>query len=293
MSEAQAIPTLQDFLDAPIEQVIEVAPKSVVYAPGGTRRSAVYHQIKPWSHEYALWGWLEMLRCAELIFQHGVDNVFIPLYMSGHVREADGDPTALIQMVKRYLTHPDILAAFNSYGRKVRLIDYDDIPSLAEVGQVFSDTLSPTSPQTLWLTTSISPDSRWNALFAARTVKQVATRADAMLALYGELIPPVSLLLGFGKPNFNPELFPVLLEGEIRGYWSQQVGFGLSAKQLRQVFYDFAYTRETWQKDKTNRAAEAEDDRALWESEFILGLGRRIGPFWYPDVSNYPLETSA
>ena len=48
------------------------------------------------------------------------------------------------------------------------------------------------------------------------------------------------------------------------------------------MFYDYAYLRPTWRADKLDRAKAALAHREAWEDGPILGLGMRLGPFWYP-----------
>jgi len=65
-------------------------------------------------------------------------------------------------------------------------------------------------------------------------------------------------------------------------YWSQRPGFRLDERQLRRILYDYAYTRRTWREDKTGRAEKALAHRSVWERGPTIGLGVRLGPFWYP-----------
>lgn len=303
-----AIPTLAEFLAWSISDIASglsvadtcsgdtsagkrsIVPASMVYAPGGTRRSAVFHGIKPWTPEYVEWGWLETLRCVDLIFRFGVEHVFLPLIMSGHVREYGGDATHLMQMLTRFLTNAKMLDKVAEFGWRVRLVNFDDLPDLERASRAFEAATSDGSQQVLWLMTTTDPESHWRAVFQNARQGKFATREQAICAMYGEYVPLISLYLGFGKPTVNPELFPPLLQGDIQCYWSQQAGYSLTEKQLRMILYDYAFLRQTWQQDKTSRAAQAEADQALWESEFILGLGRRIGPFWYPDMQGYPTD---
>jgi hypothetical protein len=81
---------------------------------------------------------------------------------------------------------------------------------------------------------------------------------------------------------FSFELIPPLLVGQVQGYWSQQPGYSLTEAQLRTIFYDYAYLRPTWREEKLERAREALVHRQAWEEGPILGLGMRLGPFWYP-----------
>ena len=82
-----------------------------------------------------------------------------------------------------------------------------------------------------------------------------------------------------------PDLFPPLLMDDVQCYWSQQAGYSLTEQQFRRIVYDYAYLRQTWQEDKTERAKAAMAHQEIWERETIVGLGKRLGPFWYPDLS--------
>jgi hypothetical protein len=79
------------------------------------------------------------------------------------------------------------------------------------------------------------------------------------------------------------ESVPTAVIGVLHCYWSQQPGYSLDQEQLRTILYDFAYVRPTWQVDKTGRAEQVLAQRKLWEQRRIIGLGKRVGPFWYPD----------
>ncbi len=56
----------------------------------------------------------------------------------------------------------------------------------------------------------------------------------------------------------------------------------MDEKQLRAIFYDYAFLRQTWKEDKSGRADKALAQRELRERGDVLGLGTRKGPFWYP-----------
>ena len=111
---------------------------------------------------------------------------------------------------------------------------------------------------------------------------QACTRAEAIHALYGEDVPLITLYLAFGKPTISADLLPPLLAGPVQCYWTQRPGYQLTTDELRLVLFDNAFLRKTWREDKTGRAEQAMATRAAWEQGPILGLGMRIGPFWYP-----------
>jgi hypothetical protein len=122
---------------------------------------------------------------------------------------------------------------------------------------------------------------------------QLPTRADAIRVLYGEDIPPATLYLAFGKPMISLALIPPLLVGQLQCYWCQQPGFTLTETQLRTILYDFAYLRPTWRAEKLERAKQALAHREAWEEAPILGLGMRLGPFWYPAPMTSPAWSRA
>jgi hypothetical protein len=111
--------------------------------------------------------------------------------------------------------------------------------------------------------------------------------------MYGEDVPPIDLCFSFGKPMISPDLFPLLLMNNVQCYWSQQAGYSLTDQQFRKVLYDYAFLRNTWQQNKAARAKEAYAHREVWEREFIIGLGTRLGPFWYPASQESEAESSA
>src|SRR5262249_25453978 len=57
------IPTLDEFLAAPIEAVRTVAPETVILGVGGTRRRAILAGLSTTSDEYAQWTREQMLAC--------------------------------------------------------------------------------------------------------------------------------------------------------------------------------------------------------------------------------------
>jgi hypothetical protein len=284
------IPTLEQFLLSPLKNIIETVPNSIVYAPGGTRRSALFQNIEPWTREYIQWAQAGTINCLELIFRHGVRHIFLPLFMSRHVQEITDLEKELARPASYFVASDSMLEAYCARGWRVRLTGGDFSPHLREAQARLRAETPASSQKTLWWTASLGIQAQWETIFASIAGKHIQSTADAIRAVYGEDVPPITLFLGFGKPFVSPELFPPLLQGDVQCYWSQQIGYSLTERQLRMILYDYAYLRQTWSEDKTARAAQAQADRALWESEYILGLGRRIGPFWYPTIDGCPTE---
>jgi len=285
MSSTLAMPTQAEFLAASVETVAAVAPRSMVYAPGGPRRSAAFSGIEPWSAEYLRVLLAKFAESLEVIFRYGINHVFTPMLMVSHVKEVEDTVHQLIVPLVHLITDPYLIDICRKHGWRLRIATsaYEDIL------QPFMDQLEQNTTKdaahTWWITCTPSYESWWSSLVALAKSDQVSTRADLIRALYREEVPPIRLCLSFGKPTISPDLFPPLLMDEVQCYWSQQVGTDLTEQQFRKVLYDYAYLRQTWRKDKSARAKEAMAQRKTWEQELIIGLGKRLGPFWYPDLS--------
>jgi hypothetical protein len=73
-----------------------------------------------------------------------------------------------------------------------------------------------------------------------------------------------------------------LFGGDTHCYFYQRPGYALSEEEIRTIIYDYAFQRRTWVSDKSGRYAGVEAQRHVWDRGLILGLGRRVGNFWYP-----------
>ena len=67
---------------------------------------------------------------------------------------------------------------------------------------------TPQSAQhTVWWYASTTPDGYWAEVFAAVRRAQAGTQAELIRAIYGEDVPPATLLVSFGKPMIVLPLF--------------------------------------------------------------------------------------
>lgn len=282
------VPSLKEFLAAPLEEVAKIAPATMVYGVGGTRRQAVFAGLEPWSNAYVRWAREQTLRSADLIFRHGVRNLVVVGFTPDNLREIDRDSAYFIEGAKWVIAGDDALSDYARLGWRVRLLGAESIPEL----KATADRLRAATPSqythTFYWNVVPNIDSPWHELLAAAQRTKATTREEVTQALYGEVIPPATLYLAFGKPMLSLAVIPPLLIGQIQGYWSQQPGYTLTETQLRTVFYDYAYLRPTWQEEKTSRAKEALAQRKAWEEGPLLGLGMRLGPFWYPAPMTSP-----
>jgi len=275
-------PSLAAFLDAPVDQVAKVAPETLIYTTGGTRRSAVLAGISPESDEYARWTRERMIACFELFFHFGVRHIFNTLIRPNQFAEVGRYRERLLDWVDWGVAGPEALADYARLGWRVRLIGTMSVPKLQAIAKRLRAATLEQSTRTVWYHVISEPDEPWQLLLAAAQQAQARTQREAIRALYGEDVPLAKLYLSFGKPIFVADLLPPLLAGEVQSYWIQQPGYLLDEQLLRRILYDYAYLRPTWTRDKSARYADVEAQRPLWDQAPTLGLGRRIGAFWHP-----------
>jgi hypothetical protein len=168
-------------------------------------------------------------------------------------------------------------------GWQVRLIGASSWPELEKT----ADILARSTPRNdngpcVWFTVAGQPEARWDELFRTAATYHFGNRAEAIRVLYGQDIPLAEVFIGSGKPQVFASIVPPLLVGNLQCYWRQHLGYDLDERTLRTILYDYAFLRKTWEADKTGRAEQALRYRHAWEDPPVVGLGIRLGPFWYP-----------
>ena len=282
-------PDLEAFLNAPHQEVASVAPETLVFAPGGTRRSAAFAGIQPESEAFVHWSRRQVSAVFTLMFAHGVRHIFMALFTQSQYDEVTaGYREQIVDSIKWGVAGLEALAEYDRLGWRVHLWGAEQVPALASAVSALQERQPGHSDCNLWWFISPQPDWLWRWQARAFSQHRVETQAQAIHALYGETIPPASLFLSFGKPIVSPDLFPPLLMGKLQCYWSQRPSYDLDQRQFRSILYDYAYQRATWRADKTGRAEEALAYQALWENGPTLGLGTRVGPHWYPAPTPSP-----
>jgi hypothetical protein len=275
-------PNLEAFLAAPSEDVAAVAPKTIIFAPGGTRRRAALAGISPQSEAYAHWSRRQMIDCCARWFEHGVEHLFMNVLRPAQLAEIGYYRSRVLNWLDWGLAGDDALADYARNGWRVRLLGAEPIPELRDAARRLLAASSAASGPTLWFFVVPTPDAPLLRLLSAIQQLPEPSLEAIFRTLYGEPIPLATMFVGFGKPLLAPDLLPPLLAGELQCYWHQRPGYDLDAQTLRQIIYDYAYLRSTWVPDKSARYEEILAQRTVWEQPVVLGVGRRVGSFWYP-----------
>lgn len=270
-------------------QIRALAPETIIYTPGGTRRQAALAGIEPHSDAYVYWLRTRMLASLDAISAMNVKHVFQGLIRSSHFAERSAYRERLFTWGEWFLAGTEAIEDWQRRGWRVRLTGVEDIPEMQAVAETLQATTDPDGDVTIWFYMYASLESQWQTILKAMHKLANPTRAGLIQAIYGETIPPASMYISSGKTLVAPDALPLLLMGEMHCYWMQQPGYALDTDSLEAMIVDAMHTRKTWQADKTDRYQHVDEQRALLERMHVLGLGRRIGPFWYP-VSEGAME---
>lgn len=277
-------PTLDQFLAAPAADVAAVAPRTLMFAAGGTRRDAALHgfDVGRYSDELARFSMERFTGTAGRCFALGVKNIVAITVRSAQLQEVGPYRDYIIEGATRALGEI-ALPLYRQIGCRVRLLGHDRFPMFAELAARLVAETDPASPHTIWWLVTESNEETWERVIAA--AQGVRSFTELNERYFGESVPPVELFLSFGKPFVSPENMPLPLFGaDAQCYFYQRPGYNLTEHELRTIFYDYAYTRRTWTADKSSRYAGLAAQQDVWAQGPILGLGGRLGPFWYPHL---------
>lgn len=275
-------PSLKEFLCAPVEQVRAVAPQTMIYAPGGTRRQAELAGISFQSEDYPAWSRQRMVETIAALAHVGVRHIVMNLFRPSQLAEVGRYRERLLAWLEAGLASEQAIAVWQARGWRMRMLGVETLPELQPAAARLVAETTPAAELTVWWYLCATPETPWAMLGQAAELAGRLGQRAAIEALYGEPIEPASLYIAFGKPIIAFDIIPPLLAGEMQCYWTQRPGFNLDEPTLRHILYDCAYLRPTWQQDKSIRYADLPQQRAHWQQPRVLGLGERVGAFWYP-----------
>lgn len=281
---SENFPSQNDFINSPVEVIRNEAPKTFIYAASGTRRAAALAGIPAAGEAFAQWTQGQLFDRVEMIFDHGVEHLCMPMLGPSQFEETTGEYREhLWRWFREGLAGSMAIKHYRKKGWRVRIAFSDYMPELKESGQRLIRETPQKSAKTLWCFVIPTFEQTWEWVLDATQKAKASNYAGAIRALYGDDIPSATMYLSTGKPLISTLQLPPLLISEVaQCYWSQRPGYSLTQRQFRQMIYDSAYARKTWKKDKSGRAEEILANRQIWENGSIFGLGERMGSFWYP-----------
>ena len=273
---------LQTMIEIPRAQVRELAPQTVVWAAGGTRRQAVIEGIDLASGYYD-WSWRRQLGGAALFFDLGVQTLFAPILGPPQAREVGPYREKLFGVLQR-LGDDTSLEAYRAMGARVRFYGQQHVPGMDELAAHVEAATRDLGPHTLWWSMVVEHEEEalWDAMQAG--MRSAATSLSAVVrAFYGEAVAPVDVFIGFSKPQAG-YLMPPLLGERAALYWTVFPSYAMTEEHLRTIFWDYRFGRATWRADKSRRydALLTSSLAQRYEQSLILGVGQRIDQFWYP-----------
>ncbi len=280
--EEPIVPDRATFLTAPDTEVAAVAPATAVWILSGTRRRAAMEGI-PLDDTYIEWSRKQMVENISIFFRLGIRHLIMPSFGPNQMAEGGQYGERILDWAIQALAGPTMLAEYRRRGWRARLLVPSPVPALHEAAARLAQEPAPSGAPTVWFYFVTDHSDPWRDLLDAVHRTGAQTYAEAQQAVYGEEIPAAALLLGFGKPVVGTTLVPPLLLGPaIQCYWTQRAGAQLTEAMLREILYDYAYTRHTFQPDHQARYEQPADQQALWDTTAVLGLGVALNGFWYP-----------
>jgi len=272
------------FCNLPAEKKAEYAPESMIFAAGGTRRAAMLAGITD-QKEYVLWSATQMLKCFSLFAQVGIRHIITHAITPKQWQEDTPEyREALIEMVRLGLTNGEFISELKSKNWHACIIGDSYMSGIKPIAEELDRLSGVDNPSlSIYFTTTSKYTSHWDGMIKA-IANGHKTQDEIIEAQYGYAIPPVKLYIGYGKPELSPAICPPsisAMEG-VHCYWLQKPGYVTDQRSVLAILYDYAVTRRTWMRDKSNRTEKVLAHRDEFSQKMILGLGKRLGPFWYP-----------
>lgn len=178
------------FLAGPISAVRNVAPPTVILAAGGTRRRAALDGVTANSPDYMQTARKQMLEAVDLLVDHGVRHVFVPILVDGNfLEQTSGYREKLLGWLAQGLVDEAAVGFYAVRGWRVRLVGAELLPELAGAAQILRERTDDSSERCVWFTAMPTSEAAWDITLRAALRHQACSRRDAILALYGRDIP--------------------------------------------------------------------------------------------------------
>lgn len=302
------IPSLEDFLSLPTEEVAKLVKESgnkvVVFPINGTRRWYVLeHGDKEFDDPVAAYMDISMNRHVELyklFFDHGVHTLMTPVIGPEILETRD----AYMQKIgadglERLVTHPAFLSFYEEYGVRVRFYgEYrkhlKDTPyeHLSDLFENITETTAKNDHFRLFFG-AFADNLNATSAVAELSVKfykahgEIPSREKIVEMYYGEYIDKANIFIGFDRlATFD---YPLINWGEEDLYFMVAPSSYLDDEQLREILYDHLYTRRVLEVEYM----AAKEERIIPVHEFYaqnrkltLGVGKLLQGTWIPKLKN-------
>ncbi len=281
------IPELSTFMNWNNEQVADIAPETVLFAPAGTRRRAALDGIP--RSEYSSWAIRELGESVALLFKNGARNIITPLLGPRQLSDPQEEyRNQVIKWISEQSTSEELKTLSELHRYNLRLIGpatrYNN--TLKQASIKLKERSYNTNNPTLWMYVVQNDEEPWEEAFETAISHNTKIRSDIARILYGEDIKPVSLYIGFGRLTFHPNLIPItLFSQDIQCYWTTKAGFRISHNSLRKILYDSIFSRARNNEERITRNYYAQELEYHWNKEVIIGLGWSEHGFWIPKTN--------
>lgn len=282
----QQPPSLEAFLELSDDAVAEVAPTTLVYASSGTRRRAALEGVELNNDAYMRWTRPRFVATIARLFRAGARHVIVPTLGPRQLAETGVYRDRLVGWTSAFMAGPEMCADYVSRGWRVRFMHTPAaFPELQHAASTLIQSTPSNAQHTLWCYVIADEQDPWQDIIQAAKRASPTTAAELRVALYGEAIPPATLLIGGGQLVIRAGMLPpALLSPDLHLYWTQRAGFELTDGMIRRIWYDYAYGRQTWQANRMSRYQSLEQNRALWDTTAVIGVGQQRDGFWYPEA---------
>lgn len=281
--------SFEEFCVLPPEEIAQNIPSSMIYAAGGTRRAATLAGIKG-QDGYVKWSAEQLLISFGLFAKYGIRHIVTHAIVPTQWDENTPDyREKLVGWITDTLLDEKTVTAYQARNWREAMVGIEGISEFKSVAKKLKKTFPAKFDYDLTVYYAATPTytTHWENMGRILS-KRISSQDDLILAKYKEAIPPIKLYVGYGKPVMSSAVCPPLM-GSFDGmhcYWLQKPGFVTNEKTVLKILYDYAYTRKTWIKDKSQRTAKVLNFRKAMARETVLGVGMRLGPFWYPDYGD-------
>jgi len=278
--------TFDEFCSLSPKEIREHTPRSMIFAAGGTRRAAALAGIRD-QDKYVKWSAEQLLTSFGLFAKYGIEHIVTHAIVPTQWNEVTpGYREKLVGWISETLTSDQTITAYQNRNWRETMIGIESIHEFKAVSKQLKKIFPVKEKYKLTIHYAATPtyETHWRDVSRILSKKSY-TQRDLILAKYKEDIPPIQLYIGYGKPVMSSAVCPPLLSAfdGMHCYWLQKPGFVTNEKSVLKILYDYAFTRRTWIKDKSERTAKVLNFRDAMSRETILGVGTRLGPFWYPD----------